>query len=167
MLMTIEDEIQDESNERFRRQSLMEGIKEYITGIYAGESEITPVSNLFDVLYSFGRLPQKLTDNELLALIGYISPSIATSHYVRRHLLLSAGQVSAYIYFLKKGLVRGFYTHKNTGKDITEFLWEERSIITVPTGFFQQQPSELFIEVMPGTELMSISFNDLMGFIQK
>jgi CRP-like cAMP-binding protein len=82
-------------------------------------------------------------------------------------LLLSAGHVAEYIYFSKKGFARGFFINKKSGREITDFLWSERSIITIPHSFFQQQPTQTFIEVMPGTELMSISFHRLRACFKK
>ena len=162
--MTTGNHIQDELNGVFQRQNQLERIKECITGNYADDREAAIVSGLFDLIFSLGPLPEKLMDKDFLGkLIRYVLPLIATSHYTRRQLLLSAGHVAPYIYFSQKGLVRGFYTHKNTGKEITDFLWRERSLITVPNSFFQQQPSPLFVEVMPETELLSISFHDLVS----
>jgi CRP/FNR family transcriptional regulator, anaerobic regulatory protein len=64
-------------------------------------------------------------------------------------------------------LARGFYITKDTRKEITDFLWNEHSLITVPDSFFRQRPSHLFIEVMPETRLMSISYQGLMACIEK
>ncbi|MGN6533794.1 MAG: Crp/Fnr family transcriptional regulator [Ginsengibacter sp.] len=166
--MAFKDQIQDDSNELFRGYKRLEGIKEYIAGNYTGHRERAIVFHLFDILSGFATPGQKLMDTELLInLVHYLLPLVATSHYARRQLLLSAGHTAEYIYFPQKGMVRGFYTHKTMAKEITEFLWSKGSIITVPNSFFQQQPSEFFIEVMPETELMSISFHDLRTCIEK
>ena len=162
--MTTGSHIHDEPNTL--RHGNPERIKEYISGNY-DEQNAEIVSHLFDLLLRFGPLPQNFTDKDLGSLFDYLVPLITTSYYSRRQLLLSAGQVSQYIYFLQKGLARGFYTDQKTGREVTDFLWHEGSLITVPDSFFQQQPSQLFMEVMPETELLSISYNDLMGCITK
>jgi hypothetical protein len=126
------------------------------------------VSGLFDMLFSCWPVPEKLMDKDFLEkLISYLLPFIVITHYTRRGLLLSAGHVAENLYFSKKGFARGFFIHKKSGREITDFLWSERSIITIPHSFFQQQPTQTFIEVMPGTELMSISFHDLRACIKR
>lgn len=126
------------------------------------------IHHLFEILLNNGPLPSKLSDKNFIEnLKAYLLPFITASTYARRQLLLSAGQVAEYLYFLEKGLARGFYIQEGTRKEITDFLWGEHSIITVPNSFFQQLPSHLFIEVMPGTQLMSISYHDLMTCIKK
>jgi CRP-like cAMP-binding protein len=100
-------------------------------------------------------------------LISYLLPVIATTDYTRRELLLSAGHIAQYIYFSKRGFARRFFIQKKTRREITDFFWTEHSIITVPDSFFQRQPSQAFIEVMPQTELMSISFQDLKACIKR
>jgi len=163
--MAHEGYIQDEWDQPFGKNQ-MEAIKEYITGNY-GLREAAIVSNLFEMLFTLGPVPEKLRDKDFAAkLAGDLLPCIGVSHYARRQLLLSAGHIASHIYFSIKGMARGFYSY-NRRKEVTDFLWNEHSIITVPGSFFQQQPSHLFIEVMPGTELMSISFRDLCGCIEK
>lgn len=160
--------LHNEGNEAFPERNRLETIKKYIADKYAAETEVATVSGFFDILLACGPLPQKLLDKDFLAkLISYLLPVIGTTSYTRRQLLLSAGHVAQYIYFSKSGFARGFFIEKKTGREITDFLWGDHSIITVPNSFFQQQPSQTFIEVMPGTELMSISFHDLKACIKK
>jgi CRP-like cAMP-binding protein len=158
--MTTGSHIHDESNTL--RPGSPERIKEYITGKY-DEQNAQIVNHLFDLLLHFGPFPQNVTDKDVCSLFDYLVPLITTSYYSRWQLLLSAGQVSQYIYFLQKGLARGFYTDQKTGREVTDFLWHEASLITVPGSFFEQKPSQLFIEVMPETELLSLSWHDLVS----
>lgn len=165
--MNFEDHIYD-SNEQSDRQSRLEKIRKDITGNHASGAEVATVSGLFDLLLSCGPLPQKLLDKQFLEnLVSSLLPVIATTRYTRRELLLSAGHIAEYIYFSKTGFARGFFIQEKTGREITDFFWSEHSIITVPHSFFQQQPTQTFIEVMPETELMSISFRDLKACIKK
>ncbi len=166
--MAFKNYINDKSNEQSSTQSRLQKIKIYIAGNYADDAEIAKVSGLFDILFSCGPLPEKLLNKDFLGkLFSYLLPFIATTHYIRQELILSAGHIAEYIYFSKTGFARGFFIQKKTGKEITDFLWSERSIITVPHSFFQQQPTQTFIEVMPETELMSLSFRDLKACIKK
>ncbi len=122
------------------------------------------IHHLFDILSSFEPLPKKLLDKNFVEnLKNYLIPILATSFYTRKQLLLSAGQLAKHIYFLEKGFARGFYMHPHTKKEVTHFLWKQDSIITVPDSFFRQIPSYLFIEVMPQTQLIGFSYDQLMA----
>jgi CRP/FNR family transcriptional regulator, anaerobic regulatory protein len=163
-----DDKLHNDANEPFPERLQLEKIQKYIAGNYTTETEVAKVSGLFDILFACGPLPKKLMKKDFLEkLISYLLPVIATTGYMRRELLLSAGHIAQYIYFCKRGFARGFFIQKKTGREITDFFWGERSIITFPNSFFQQQPSQAFIEVMPGTELMSISFQELKTCINK
>ena len=129
---------------------------------------VMSIHELFDILLGQSLLTSKLPDsNTMEDLKIYLVPLVTTSVYTKRQLLLSAGQVAWYIHFLEQGLARGFHISEDTGKEITDFLWNEHSLITVPDSFFNQRPSHLFIEVMPDTRLMSISYQGLMACIKK
>ena len=126
------------------------------------------IHELFDTLFNYKQVFPTLQDsNSVESLKTYLIPLITTTFYPKRQLLLSAGQVAGYIHFLEQGLARGFYISEGTGKEITDFLWNEHSLITVPDSFFSQRPSHLFIEVMPDSRLMSISYQGLMSCIEK
>jgi len=158
----------NEANGSFHERSQLEKIKKYITGNYATETEVAKVSGLFDILFACGPLPGKLLNKDFLGnVISFLLPLIANNYYSHRQLLLAAGHTAEYIYFSKKGFARGYYIDKRSQREITGFLWSEHSIITVPESFFQQQPTQTFIEVMPETELMSILFHDLRACMKK
>ncbi len=123
---------------------------------------------LFEILFKFKYLPKKLpTGNSLKKLKAYLSQIITTNYYERRQLILGAGQISEYIYFVEKGLARAFYINHQTKKESTSILWNKHSIIAVPASFYRQMPSEVFIEVMADTKLISISYHQLMKCINE
>ena len=124
------------------------------------------VHQLIDILISYGPLPKILLDKSFLEeLKAYLKPLITSSFYTKRQLLLSAGQIANAIYFVEKGLVRGFYTHFETEK--TCFLWNEKSIVTIPESFYHRVPSQISIEVMPSTRLMGIYHHHLTECINE
>ena len=126
------------------------------------------IHHLFEILLNYGPLPAKLSDKSFVEnLKAYLLPFLTTSAYTRRQLLLSAGQVAEYIYFLERGAARGFYINKITKRETTDFLWNLHSLITIPDSLFLQRPSRLFIEVMPGTQLIGISYYNLMACFSK
>ncbi len=103
-------------------------------------------------------LPGKLRDKQVQeALRAHVREIIAESHYRERQLLLSTGQPAEHAYFIAEGFARGFYYDEQTGRDITVFLWNEEAIALAANSFFLRQPSDIHMEVMPGSTLLSLS----------
>jgi CRP-like cAMP-binding protein len=118
---------------------------------------------LYEVLFNMNQLPEELR-NEInrMELIQFIDSKIGFSFHAHRQLILNAGQTADHIYFVVKGIARGFYYDEVKKKEQTVSLWDELSIITEPNSFFNNIPSELYIEVLPGSQLISISRQQLM-----
>ncbi|PRY09803.1 CRP-like cAMP-binding protein [Pontibacter ummariensis] len=113
-------------------------------------------------------LPGSLRDKDLLEEVkGYLREHIAVSHYAQRQLLLSAGQHAEHIYFVVEGFARGFYHDAKTGRDITIFLWDEQSFAVAVNSFFLREPSDLYLEVLPGSKLLSLSYGQLNTVFEK
>ena len=82
--------------------------------------------------------------------------------YAQRQLLLSAGQAVAHLYFVDRGWVRGYFYDDASGRAITLHLWSENALAMPVQSFFLQQPSDLYLEVMPESKLLSLSYQHLM-----
>lgn len=118
---------------------------------------------LYEVLFGMDNLPPQLkNESERKILIEHIDAVLGFSHHTHTQLLLSEGQEAAYIYFLEKGVARGYYYDPQKQKEHTVILWDERSIFTDPSGFFKKVPTELNIEIMAGSLLLFISRQQLM-----
>ncbi|GAA4458557.1 Crp/Fnr family transcriptional regulator [Nibrella saemangeumensis] len=74
-------------------------------------------------------------------------------------LLLSPDQISTKIYFVEKGLVRGYYL--KDGKDITTGFMPETSFVISPVSFYRQQPSFEYLETLEESPLWSLSYQHL------
>lgn len=101
--------------------------------------------------------------NELMAALD---ERLTVTDHRRRNLLLNAGHTSDYMYFVGKGIVRGFYFDERTGREMTSILWDGQSIVCDPISFFQRKASDVNIEVMPGSLLLSISFVQLQDIFE-
>jgi CRP-like cAMP-binding protein len=114
--------------------------------------------SLYDVLWGLGPLPLelRLAENRR-SLTQFMESRVGYSYHAHRQLLLSAGQAADYIYYVENGLVRGYYYDKEKNTQYTVSLWDEHSFITEPNSFFNKQPSELSIEVMPESTLLFLS----------
>mgnify|MGYP002407861805 CR=1 FL=1 len=112
-------------------------------------------------------MPKRLTDrqcvNELTAALDNL---LTETDHRHRSLLLNAGHTSDYMFFVGKGIVRGFYFDDRTGKEMTSILWDWQSIVCDPVSFFQRKASEINIEVMPGSLLLSISYVHLQDIFK-
>ncbi len=122
---------------------------------------------LYKHLFNVKNLPAALSDqDERQRLMAYLDSVIGHSYHQRNQLLLSEGQEALYIYFLEKGFARGYYYDRETGQERTVILWDELSIVTDPSGFFEKMPSGINIEVMAGSSLLFISRQQLDDLYQ-
>ncbi len=107
-------------------------------------------------------MPKKLTESSYVdALIEAINERLTVTEHRRRSLLLNAGHSSDYMYFVEVGLARCFYYDDRSGRELTSILWKEQSIVCDPVSFFQRKVSDINIEVMPGSLLLSLSYRQL------
>lgn len=90
-------------------------------------------------------------------LKAYVESILAISHYNHKQILLSPGQPAEHIYFVQKGFARGYYYEEKSGREITLFLWDAQSIAVAANSFFLKQPADIYIEVLPGSMLLSLS----------
>jgi CRP-like cAMP-binding protein len=122
---------------------------------------------LYDVIFKLRPMPKRLTDrqyvNELTAALDNL---LTETDHRHRSLLLNAGHTSDYMYFVGKGIVRGFYFDDRTAREMTSILWDVQSIVCDPVSFFQRKASEQNVEVMPGSLLLSISYAQLQDIFK-
>ena len=78
----------------------------------------------------------------------------------RRQLLLDAGSVCENIYYVERGLLRQFY-NKN-GRELTEHIGSEGSIIMCIESLFRHVPSHLTIEALEPSTVYAIPFTSFM-----
>jgi CRP-like cAMP-binding protein len=117
---------------------------------------------LYETLFSAEHLPDELNnEREQKRLAAYLDNVMGASHHSHTQLLLSKGQEACYIYFLEKGMARGFYYDVQKGIERTIIFWKECSVFTDPFGFFDKLKAGLNIEVMAGSDVLFISRQQL------
>lgn len=122
--------------------------------------------NLYDYLLDLDPMPEELKNGLIRTeLIQYVNSQISTSHHSHRVLILTAGMIPDRIYFVEKGVVRG-YKDNEKGKEKTIFLWDDHSIMTDVNSFINRTPSAIYIEVMPNSTLTSISYQQLTNIFE-
>ena len=122
---------------------------------------------LYDVLFNLSALPQRLTDKLYVdQLIAALDERLTVTEHRHRYLLLNAGHVSDYMYFVERGIVRCFYFDNHTGREMTSMIWKEQDIVCDPVSFFQRKASDVNIEVMRNSLLLSISYHQLQDLFK-
>jgi CRP-like cAMP-binding protein len=74
-------------------------------------------------------------------------------------LLVRSGDVCSYIYYVQKGILRGYV--QDGKKEITTWITAENELVTSITSFHVQQPSFENIHAIEDCELYGIHYNDL------
>jgi CRP-like cAMP-binding protein len=73
--------------------------------------------------------------------------------------LVRSGDVCSYIYFVQKGILRGYV--QDGKKEITTWITAENELVTSITSFHVQQPSFENVHAIEDCELFGIHYNDL------
>ncbi|AUD01232.1 Crp/Fnr family transcriptional regulator [Spirosoma pollinicola] len=82
----------------------------------------------------------------------------------RKHWLLQPGQRSDRIYFIEKGVVRGYYIKmggQGDGKEVTSWFMRENDFIISIVSFYSRQPAQEYIELLEDCILWSITYDQL------
>ena len=108
-----------------------------------------------DVARELARRYSTMTHDELDILESVLVPM----RFAKNEVILSEGEVARNIYWVQKGLVRQFY-HKN-GKELTEYMAAENSIVMCIESLFKEEPSHLQIHALEPTLLYAMSKAEL------
>jgi CRP/FNR family transcriptional regulator, anaerobic regulatory protein len=96
----------------------------------------------------------------LSAEVGsFLLENTTTHHYHKKTLLLDIGQTCDRLFFVEKGLARGFY--KYFDKDITSWFVKEGEFIYSPYSFLRQKPSKEGVELLEDATVATISYATL------
>ena len=92
-------------------------------------------------------------------LMEYLGNHLQVKHLERKHLLLKAGHISRYIYFIQSGLLRCYYIRHET--EVCSWFMKEGDVIISVESFFTQQPSYESIQALEPCELYYIRYDEL------
>ena len=102
-----------------------------------------------------------MTHEELDLLESILVPM----KYGKNEMILREGETCTNIYWVVKGLVRQFY-YKN-GKELTEYMATENSIVMCIESLFREQPTHLQIKAIEPTVLIAMPKADLEAVAMK
>lgn len=105
----------------------------------------------------------------VIATLDYFYPlSEGIKDYLRKHtflclfrkgkLLLKAGHLCNYIYFIKKGAVRGFI--KEGTKDITTWITAENEVVSSISALDMKAPAQENMQAIENCELFALTYDD-------
>ena len=114
-----------------------------------------------DVARELARRYSTMTHEELDLLESILVPM----KYAKNEMILREGETCTNIYWVVKGLVRQFY-YKN-GKELTEYMATENSIVMCIESLFLEQPTHLQIKAIEPCILIAIPKVDLEAVAMK
>lgn len=91
--------------------------------------------------------------------IAFIKEKIQLLQITKGSLLVTAGQHCDHLYFVGKGVLRGYV--KQDSKDITTWITAENELVTSISSYYQQIPSIENIEALEDCILLSIHRSDM------
>lgn len=81
------------------------------------------------------------------------------------HLLVRAGTICHYIYFIEEGLARTFYV--KDGRDVTDWISLENGISCSIVSFLTRRPDVRNIELLEPSVLWALAYHDLEGLYKQ
>ncbi|HEX7845818.1 MAG TPA: Crp/Fnr family transcriptional regulator [Chitinophagaceae bacterium] len=108
-------------------------------------------STLLAVLNHFHPLSREMED--------YLIKVITPCSFRKGKLILKAGTMCNYIYFIMKGAVRGFIREGH--KDVTTWITVEGEMVTSIYGLDLHEPATENMQAVENCEMLALSFNDL------
>ena len=95
-----------------------------------------------DIARELARKYSTMTHDEL----DILEDVLVQMKFAKGEMILSEGEVCKNLYYVEKGLVRQFYFKK--GKEVTEYMGTEGSIIMCIESLFKEEPTHLQVEAL-------------------
>jgi CRP/FNR family transcriptional regulator, anaerobic regulatory protein len=109
------------------------------------------------------------TLNELFnnhpSIVAYLNKNAVAENYSAKHILKEVTNSNKFIYLIKTGIVRTFYTEEGSYKTFN--FHTENDIIIELESLYQKQSIPMGIEVLTDTELIKISNIHYTELLQK
>ena len=108
-----------------------------------------------DIARELARKYSTMTHEELDTLESILVPM----KFAKGEMILKEGDLCDSIYYIEKGLIRQFY-FKN-GKEVTEHLGEDHTIVMCIESLFKEEPTRLQVEALEPTLVYAMPKQDL------
>ena len=114
-----------------------------------------PLSTKRDIARELARKYSTMTHDELDTLESILVPM----KFNKGQMILQEGEVCRYFYYRDRGLLRQFY-HKH-GKEVTEHIGEDHTIVMCIESLFREEPTHLEVEALEASVVYAIPKVDL------
>lgn len=112
-------------------------------------------ANKRDIARELARRYSTMTHDELDILESIIVPQ----KYAKGEMILKEGDICRQFLYIDKGLVRQFYFKH--GKEVTEHLGQEHTIVMCIESLFKEEPTRLQVEALEPTTVYALPKADL------
>ena len=112
-------------------------------------------ANKRDITRELARRYSTMTHDELDILESIIVPQ----KYAKGEMILKEGDICRQFLYIDKGLVRQFYFKH--GKEVTEHLGQEHTIVMCIESLFKEEPTKLQVEALEPTTVYALPKADL------
>ena len=114
-----------------------------------------PQSTKRDVARELARKYSTMTHDELDTLESILVPM----KFNKGQMILQEGEVCRYFYYIDRGLLRQFY--QKHGKEVTEHIGEDHTIVMCIESLFREEPTHLEVEALEASVVYAIPKVDL------
>ncbi|GAB3994492.1 Crp/Fnr family transcriptional regulator [Spirosoma daeguense] len=108
-----------------------------------------------ETLFRLIQTLQPLSDE----LKGALTRMLRGDTFPRKQWLLQPGQISDRLYFVEKGLMRGYYL--KDGREVTSWFMREGDFLFSIVSFYARQPAQEYIELLEESIVWSIKYEQL------
>mgnify|MGYP001750337317 FL=1 len=112
-------------------------------------------ANKRDIARELARRYSTMTHDEL----DILESIIVTQKYAKGEMILKEGDICRQFLYIDKGLVRQFYFKH--GKEVTEHLGQEQTIVMCIESLFKEEPTKLQVEALEPTTVYALPKADL------
>ena len=112
-------------------------------------------ANKRDIARELARRYSTMTHDEL----DILESIIVSQKYAKGEMILKEGEICRQFLYIDKGLVRQFYFKH--GKEVTEHLGQEQTIVMCIESLFKEEPTKLQVEALEPTTVYALPKADL------
>lgn len=112
-------------------------------------------ANKRDIARELARRYSTMTHDEL----DILESILVSQKYAKGEMILKEGEICRQFLYIDKGLVRHFYFKH--GKEVTEHLGQEQTIVMCIESLFKEEPTKLQVEALEPTTVYALPKADL------
>lgn len=112
-------------------------------------------ANKRDIARELARRYSTMTHDEL----DILESILVSQKYAKGEMILKEGEICRQFLYIDKGLVRQFYFKH--GKEVTEHLGQEHTIVMCIESLFKEEPTRLQVEALEATTVYALPKADL------